>query len=271
MSLCLIDLYKTLKMLSVKCQNKFGNLCYIENPDGDIKYSDLQSNVIWTIENPSSELLEMVESEEHIIETYNGVTYLTTKFAKSKFPTTSNGSACVIRLRDDTGKMWFMLVSDNKHYIQNCCGGSLSESESPSNTMIRELQEELNICVSSDRLKIIGSWGFMNVNPVINLNKENITTLFMIDLNMNDISHLCTTMHEEDYFVINANDLECKLDEVEHIYFVSQDFMKKLDLPEKINNKLFKGHHIDILKIISGVQGNYEYPYLSHFCCSCSF
>ncbi len=266
-------------MLKIVRTNKFGNHCYIEDSNGTVSSESLNNKTIWTIENPSEKLIQLshvanaINSGEQIIKKYNGVTFLTTKFASEKFPSGSgNGAACIVRYTDANDRIWFILVSDNKKYVQNCAGSAdfknsdLGE-ESPLENILRELGEELQLFPNPARIVSLGSWAFRNVNEIINLDTDATTTLFLLDVVENDIKHILPANLSE-FCIVNSKhlNLEKELDEVEYLYFVPQD--KLDDIPEKVNSenpKDFNGHHRGILRIVSGLENNCSYPYLSKF------
>lgn len=259
-------------LLKVVATNKFGDCCYQEDPNGTVLFSSLCDNKIWTIIHPSSELIEKMSGEK-IVQEYNGTMFMTTKFAKSKFPMgTGNGSACVVKYTDNTGKVWYIMVSDNKTYLQICCGSSnkLSdgspEEETPKQTMVRELLEELLITTTEDKLVEIGSFSFRNTNVLINLDAECVTTIFMLEVTEDAVQHLLPPT-AYGLHIVDSEKLSCKLDETQFVYFVPQEDLSTL--PEEINGKRFSNHHRGILNVLSGITFpgdlSVHYPFLSSF------
>lgn len=280
-------------MLAIYKQNAYDDKSYIEYSNGTIDTTDLSPNDFWTIINPSSACVQTLQQRipKCNIRKYADCTFLMSPKAYDKIPPykTGNGSACVISFMYNDIK-WYLMVSDNKPYIQNC-GGMGKPHETPKDTMIRELEEELQLHITPDRINYLGQWSYMYSNDLISIGWEMKTTLFELKLRLTDLYHLGIPTSEklltEEIFTIPITASQSptsqqksptstststsptsttpppKLDEVEYIYVIPET--KLLDAPREINGKKFDNHHRACLHYISNIDCDIDTSYLYSF------
>lgn len=231
-------------MFTIIKRNKYGNDQYAVGgnllPTGDI----------WTIRDPP----QGFEYPDTIKRVYNGVTYLLSPKATDVIPEKESeysGSACLITVND-----CFIMVIDNKPYIQNCQGMKLATEINPVDTMVREIFEELKIVVSPDRLKEIGSWTFNNNIELVDTVMLHKTILFHLECTSHEVAHIVSEFDHSKVIPFISD----KITTVVTVPFSELD-----TLPEKIAGKTFMDHHREILRMFLKMPVKYECRYLKEF------
>lgn len=130
--------------------NKFGDFQY----DGQMLPNEMDINPtkIWTIKNPNQAVIDYFYDFEQ--REYNGVNYILSPKASEVIPYPGqeyNGSACIIYTED-----YFILVADNKPYMQNVQGMKSKDETRPVDTIVREINEEIGLVMEDHRFEIIG-------------------------------------------------------------------------------------------------------------------
>jgi 8-oxo-dGTP pyrophosphatase MutT (NUDIX family) len=232
--------------LTILKRNKFGNPMYgiSQNDNSNDEKTPLPSDNdgVWTILNPNSDIIKLYPDCE--IRQYGSNKLLMSKCASDKIqkPYNHDGAALVISFVYN-GIKYFILVADNKPYLQNVQGGMIDDDKmDPRLCAVRELMEELNITINTDMLTYIGKYGFIYKNDIIGDYAHPATThVFKINLKFEDVQHLI--QHE-----LNPNDTNIqffKLDETEFVVMIPEHLID--NLPNKINGKEFGNHHREIL------------------------
>lgn len=247
--------------------NRFGDKCYIENSIGTFDEKMIMGENFWTIHDPSQECVDYFT--ENLpgcgIRDYNNIPYLLSPTAFEKLPEQkiNQGSACIITFQYK-GIMWYLLVSDNKPYIQNCCGMA-EESETPKQCMIRELKEELAIseAVSEKKITEKGYWSFIYSNELVSASWPVQTTLFHLHLSYFEIAHLITDfeiLSSDVWNSIKINDV----DEIDTIFIIPEHILDEVE--EILNGKTFNNHHRCCLHHLSGIDySEFNISYLNEF------
>lgn len=239
-------------MFEILRKNKYNDICYIENINGNICIETILKDNIWTIENPSFECIEYFKNIKYnfTLREYNNINFMMSEMAAEKIPEHNDklGTSCIISFNINSNK-FYILVDDNKPYIQNC-GGLKKNFETIEECNQREIFEELNLDVKNYEQNKIGHWTYYYENNLINFGWEIKTVLFNIDILFDDIfSSWCNKINDFKNLIENINNDKLIIlpidnnifDEINNIYLIRQDFI--LDSPHIINSKTFYSHH----------------------------
>jgi hypothetical protein len=253
------------KMLSIFKTNQFGNNCYI--PFGDIPLPIDKD--FWTIKNPTSEIIEHYPHNN--VREYNGNKYLLSSKASSVLSPYKDAFGSVGMLRfEHKGKKYFVLLVDNKKYLQNPQGGG-NIGELPCDTIIREVREELDVKIVKEQCKERGDWKFKNYNELVETEFLHTTQLFSIDVSFDQVKHLI--QHElipDNLNIFPIEKYDFKLDETQYVIMISEDYLiyapETIDLGKKEGSisHSFQGHHREVLLRVIG-KTKYEINYLTDF------
>ncbi len=221
-------------MLSIISTNKFGDHCYQVVNSGVIEASKVETlpkkDKVWTIRNPSPSIIEYYSDKDCEIRTYNGVEYLLSIGARKVIPLIQKnyGSAGVLNFVSD-GIRYFVLVADNKTYIQNPQGG-LNTGETDVECVIREIREELGVIVRPDQCVKIGSYGFSSVNKLVGDFKfSSITSVFNVEVSLSQVSHLIgdKVLDVGGLNIFSSEDYDFELDETQFVIIVSEKMVRE--------------------------------------------
>jgi len=237
-------------MLSLIKKNKYGDCQYRISDDGDISEPN---GKIWSIRGATADMMEKYPGS--VIKKYNGVSFLLSAKADEVIPSDKckeyNGCTCIVTVGDS-----FVLMTDNKPYLQNCQGAREEYERDPRDTMARELKEELNIRCDPNRLKVIGYWTFLEEIELVDWELDFKSILFSLECDPFEISH---TTDKFDKFQI----IEYKTDET---VFVAVIPFKELEtIPELIYGKTFANYHREVLRRYLKLSPKYLSNYLKEF------
>jgi hypothetical protein len=241
----------------IKNKNKWRDILYQERYDGN--HDPPANKGIWTIISPSIEVKNLYPTCE--IRTYGDYEYLLSSEASKVIPSIEDagGSAAILTFMV-AGNRYFLCTMDGAKIIKNAQGGA-DYGESRIDCLKREIMEELKIKLKNEQCKEIGYWSFTTSNQIVGTNFINKTNLFLVELEIEQISHLLgdrVLNGTEEMIVISVNEYDFILDETKYVVI----FQTKLinTLPEKfefiVNDKTIKiiwnGHHREALLALLG-------------------
>lgn len=259
-----------------------------EGPFGDIVYEETDGSVIqnqedysskkipfgpvsapsfeegsWLIKNPSNKCKEKYPEAE--IRMYNTSCYLFSKLAVKIPPPNQNGEAVVIEVKIK-GNRYFLMMADNKKYIQNCQGGKNKNDKNEGECILRELKEELNIKCDKTGLIKLGHWSFQFdlLKWLDNYSYLSTTTLFYLNLPYEKVIHLDPRKRlmsdniKEQIIIYDAKlAYSFELDETDFVYFIlvpeGEGKCEMESYPSKIGGKDFNDHHREVLRRLCGL------------------
>jgi len=252
-------------MLSIFKTNQFGQNCYI--PSGDVALPVDED--FWTIKNPTPEIVEHYPS--NCVREYNGTQYLLSSKASAFLSPYKDtvGSAGILCF-EHNDKQYFILMVDNKKYLQNSQGTSII-GETPIDLITRIVKEELNIKVEKEQCKERGGWKFKNYNELVETEFLQTTFLFYINVSFEQVKHLI--QHElvsNNLNIFPVEKYDFKLNDTQYVIMISENYLT--DAPENINLEKkeglilhsFQGHHREVLLRAIG-KTKYEIKYLLDF------
>lgn len=230
-------------------KNRFGDCQYGMSDTGDCSPKG-----IFTIKQPTADLLNKYEGS--VIKTYSGVPYLLSEDAVNMIPdfTDYTGTMCVIRVENT-----FLLVADNKPYIQNCQGSRDKNDPSPVDNILRELYEETKLSPSKDRLKEIGYWVYDNLVELVDTVFECKTIIFLLECSKEEVSHITTDISSVKAINSGIEIYDFKSEEIEFVVTIPADQLD--NLPGTIRGKRCSGH-IELLRHIQGLSPKPNISYL---------
>lgn len=201
------------KFLIVK-KNKFDNPQYIESNDGE--HVQLNTNVFWSIKNPSIELQKYLNENCPNWKIYMcsaGTFALSHKASTAiKSEGFGQGALIILKFKSPVGDIWNLLVADNKIYVQPV-QGSLDENESPVMGIVREAMEEVKIDLSKFTLIPVASYSFTGGNELVDCKWKCMTTCFVAFLQWDMVKHLFPNgLVSNQINIINASKLNLDLD-----------------------------------------------------------
>ena len=249
---------------SVSLTTKFGDNQYILTSDG--KITELDNTKIWTVKvtNPETSDIQSLLSKYpgSILNTYNGVQYIVSEAAVKVIPDMSvkyTGSACIITFLIDQ-RRFVLTMADNKKYLQSCQGMKLPNEDSPIETMIREIYEELKLTVQPQQLTSIGSWSFGGFNPLVETKFSCVTELFHLEIKPEQLKHIVDLSQQsiDDLLVVPYL-------QDETLFVILFEASKIDSLPEVINGKEFQNHHREVIRRYLGLAPKYDVSYLKSF------
>ena len=253
----------------IKNKNKWGDKLYQQKDDGYIEPPDNKD--IWTIWRPSQQVKELYPNNE--IRKYGKDLFLLSSKASKVIPSIEDagGSAAILTFFVN-GKRYFLCTIDSGKMIKNAQGGA-DYGESRIDCLKREIMEELRIELRNEQCKEIGYWIFTTFNQIVNTKFKNKTNLFLVELELEQISHLLGNRilnGTENMSIISVKEYDFELDETKYVVIFPTELIDTL--PEhfeyKIEDKNIKiiwwGHHREALLSLIG-KSKYKTPYLLDF------
>ena len=215
-----------------------------------VNFYDLKKNEYWSIKDPSDNVRYLLQTyfSNHSIYECKGVIFAISpeaaKFFKSE--NTGHGSGIVIEFVDLLNNHWYLLISDDKHYISNV-QGTAECNETFEECLKREVKEETQIDISDIVPVPIASYTFTYRNALVDCEYEVVSQIYYVLLQWDRVTHLFKKeLISGEINIINADelDLKDKLDEVNYIITIPVS-MNMEDVPEKFDtiqvNKTIKG------------------------------
>lgn len=224
--------------LKVVKVNAFGSIQYVEcDPshaaDPDKFFRDLDPKGYWSIKAPSDRL----KAAASVVYTCSSGTFvLSEKLVEVVKPEGfGQGISVMIRSCDEDGRTWFIMVADNKHYLQNVSGGA-DIGESPEDAAKREVMEELGVDLKEWDFVEIAKWSYMGGSDLVDCHWPCITTAFLTNIPWTTVKYLFTTtdgvytLNPNSLNVVNTKSLPFTVDETEQIFAFTEDYM--VQIPE---------------------------------------
>ena len=253
----------------IKDKNKWRDILYQEKEDG--KHDPPDNKGIWTIISPSIQVKNLYPNCQ--VRKYGVHEYLLSTEASKVIPSIEDagGSAAILTFFVD-GKRYFLCTMDGGKTIKNAQGGA-DYGESRIDCLKREIMEELRIELRNEQCREIGHWSFTTSNQIIDTKFRNKTNLFLVELEIEQISHLLGDRilnGTEDMIVISTNEYDFVLDETKYVVIFPTKLISIL--PEKfefiVNDKTIKivwnGHHREALLALLG-KSKFKTQYLLEF------
>jgi len=253
----------------IKDKNKWRDILYQEKEDG--KYEPPTNKGIWTIISPSIDVRNLYPECE--IRTYGDNEYLLSTEASKVIPSIEDagGSAAILTFIV-AGNRYFLCTMDGGKTIKNAQGGA-DYGESRIDCLKREIMEELRIELRNEQCREIGHWTFSSYNQLVGTKFKNKTNLFLVELEIEQISHLLgdrVLNGTEVMIVISVNEYDFVLDETKYVVIFPIKLISTL--PEKfefiVNDKTIKitwnGHHREALLALFG-KSKFKTQYLLEF------
>jgi dsRNA-specific ribonuclease/8-oxo-dGTP pyrophosphatase MutT (NUDIX family) len=227
-----------------------------------IPISSLKSNEYWSIKEPSDSIRNIVDELHPKSSIYqcNGINFLISPVASQFYKPENSGygSGIVIEFIDKNAEKWFLLISDDKHYIANVQGCSEGK-ETYEECIKREVFEETAIDLKNITPIPIARYGFVYKNALVDCEYEVKSEMFFVQLPYSKVSHLFPNgLKSNQINIVDVNTLPFLLDEVKYIIAIPAS-MNMDSVPEKFEE-------IQISKNIKGnlTQVPVEYPKKSH-------
>ncbi len=237
-------------MFSLVKKNKFGDCQYRVSGDGNVGEPN---GKIWSIKDATADMVEKYPGS--VIRKYNGVSFLLSPKVAEVTPVDTfkeyTGCVCILTVGDS-----FVLLADNKPYLQNCQGSKEEYENCPRDTMARELKEELGISCDPAHFKQIGHWTFLNKIELVDWELHSKSVVYSLECNPSELLHITDKF---DSFQI----IEYKSNETEFV--VTIPFGELGTIPEVIKGKKFANHHREALHRYLGLSPKYPTDYLKEF------
>jgi hypothetical protein len=253
----------------IKNKNKWGDISYQQKDDGYIEPPDNKD--IWTIWRPSIHVKNLYPNNE--IRKYGKDLFLLSSKASKIIPSVEDagGSAAILTFFVN-GKRYFLCTIDGGKMIKNNQGG-VDYGESRIDCLKREIMEELRIELRNEQCKEIGYWIFTSFNQIVNTKFKNKTNLFLVELELEQISHLLgdrVINGTEKMIIISTKEYKFELDETKYVVIFPTETIDTF--PEntvyKVQKKNIKikwnGHHREALLRLFG-KSRFKTSYLLDF------
>lgn len=192
------------------------------------------------------------------------------------------GAVARICFKDPFGKTRFLVVADNKTYIQSPQGG-VELGEEPEDGAKREALEEVRIDLSDTKLIPIARYSFPGGNELIDCTWPCSTHVFAAYLQWEEVKHLFPSgLVDNEYSLTIVSDLPDEYSEIEQIFSIPCN--KISEFPESFNefqkktvrngqmmmiplefNKI--GHHRQFLEKLSTTEEFIKPSYLTELVC----
>lgn len=274
-----VPLFKILRV------NNYGDRCYGEWDSRD-ECEPLPPPVnrdgVWVIENPSMRCLRyyLKNDPKCQLRLYQDIPFLMNSGAQKSVPVQNRickSAACVVRF-EAFGRRFYVLLIDDKQYVQNPQGGA-NAGETGAMTAAREIHEELKIIVDPNEIKPIGNWSVKRQMQLVNCKIEVRSELFLLDATFSQVAHLIppdvenTLKDTRNVVIVPVDRYQFKLDETEYVLFVPEDCIDHVDefftLPKRDSGDVryynFRGHHREILHRLSKSKRRFFTKYLDSF------
>jgi 8-oxo-dGTP pyrophosphatase MutT (NUDIX family) len=158
-----------------------------------LNFYDLKANAYWAIKDPSDNvryLLQTYFSKHSIYECKGDVFAISPEAAKFFKPeNTGHGSGVVIEFIDLYDDHWYLLISDDKHYISNV-QGTAEGNETFEECIKREVKEETQIDISDIEPVPIASYTFTYRNALVDCEYEVVSQIYYVLLPWDRVKHL---------------------------------------------------------------------------------
>jgi hypothetical protein len=252
-------------MLSISTINKYNDPQFIEDINGTYQYPT-NVNTVWTIKNPSKECQTWYKKNCSDIELrkYADDLYLMSKAASEKIKPEGNndGEVCVIEFTYDNDN-YYLFTIDNKPYIQNVQGCKEPFDIALGDCIIRELQEEIGLYTTKDKLRQIGYWSFMEINTIVNKNALSESKVFYLYTHFENVKQLFPKNLENDKVnIVDVKDIGLKLNETIYILAIPKSIINVV--PSIIGKNTFCNHHRECIHRLNGTK-KFNVDYLCSF------
>ena len=223
-------------------QNKFGGkqyVCTYKKTQDTISIESLLSYESWSIKSPN--LLVIKSLDKHhpgwgkYTNSKHDIFALSPRAAATFYIGYGQATATRVCFKDPFGKSRFIVVSDNKHHMQNIQGGTKS-GEAPFMACKRQVLEKINVDLKKQHFVPIGGYSYLIDNALIEDSWQCLTFVFAIYLNWDNVKHLFPNgLVENEYSVTIISDLldKNKYYPVEQIFSIPCDTI--LDFPESLD------------------------------------
>jgi 8-oxo-dGTP pyrophosphatase MutT (NUDIX family) len=255
----------------IKNKNKWGDILYQQNDEGNIEPPEDKG--IWTIWRPSLQVKNLY-SNCKVRKYGKDVFLLSTEASKIIQSVEDAGGSAAILTFFINGKRYFLCTIDalKKKMIKNAQGGA-DYGESRIDCLKREIMEELKIDLKNEQCKEIGHWIFKSFNKIVNTEFKNKTNLFLIELELEQISHLLNGRimnGTEEMIIISTKEYKFELDETKYVVIFPTETIDTF--PENTVYKVqeenikieWNGHHREALLRLFG-KSRFKTSYLLDF------
>lgn len=245
--------------------NDYGDPVYVEDPKdgGPVK---LKTEGMWYVQKPSEScanyLINTFECEVH---SFNGIKYALSREASDR-ATLPGGSACLVEFSLH-GEDYFLLVLDDRDYIQVCQGSMDREDDGDFRvTALRELEEELGIVAGFEELVPVGFWSFISHNILLNCDLKKETQVFHLYINSDRVSHIFENefLHGDRVTFIPSSKISKNLHETEYVVVIPRWLIETNPRPSKysilrtkagtMESVSLHGHNLELLRRRIGLE-----------------
>lgn len=265
--------------LSILKTNKFQDAQYVEDENGSLI---LDPKGFWTIKNPSDSMKKWILENipGSTVYTCSSGQYILSPKASNVIKREGEGCGCAIRLRfsDSNGRKWCLMMADNKPYAQHV-QGSMNESESEEECIIREAKEETGIDLSNKSLVRWAKYSFLGGNELVDCFWPVTTTVFFAMLEWKEVSHLFPNgLIDNKINIVDAKEYKFQLDETRYILAIPEHsetvFPSKIEeirVTKQVNGKTvdfpleFGGHHRALFDCFDSSIPTPKFPFLHSF------
>lgn len=204
--------------------NKYGDPQYIEDENETIT---INKEGFWSIKNPSSKMKELCNTfiNGSILYTCSSGEYIISPKSSKVIKKEGEGLCCSIRLRfkDTNGKLWCLMVCDNKHYLRHLTG-VINNDKTNRDCIIRVSNEQLRIDMINKPLIKWAEFSFLENHDLVDCSWIIKNIVFFTQLEWKDVSHLFTNHHliDNKINIINTKEYGFVLDETEYIVCIPE-------------------------------------------------
>lgn len=243
---------------SVVATNQYGNCCYTPDIKGTITLDEISEQDFYTIKNPDDLTIDGA-----IKRRYNGVEYLLSAKASSVIGEDGSGGGALVAVKFGD---YYVLVADNKFYWMPC-GGGMEDGETPKQTALRELNEELRITgITENQLQLMGTMAYQFKNSLVeDASWAKITYMYYLELDFDKGKHLIPNGKELDNInIFSAAEYDFELDEQEMVMIIKSGHISEVETT--VNGKSFDGHHRKTMLILDKAEHDHINPsYLLYY------
>ncbi len=267
-----------MNQISIIATNKYSDHCYRITGKAPSNYTNFpKPKDFWTIQNPPAFVINYYKSFESQglkcqLRDYFGKSYLLSPSASKIISTNTKcfGATGVLSFIKD-GTRYFIMMVDNKKYLQNPQGGR-EQGETALTNVKREINEELSVVVTDDQCTLAGDWKFSSFNKLIGNTRFDVSNnFFYVDVELSQVQHLITKeLLVDQPNVFPTTEYDFTLDETKYVIIVSEQVVighgHKLIIQDGDSTVSYdwNGHHREIMLRRLG-KTRYTIRYLESF------
>lgn len=231
-------------LLRIVETDEYGSRVYVEDRvNGTVPVSSLEDDECWSIRDPPAGVLFLGLGHRKV---FNGTPYIVSSKALSFLPNPDDGFGAVVVMsfiHPSTKVEYYILTSDRKPYWMNC-GGRGEAGETPKETVVREVTQQLSVDLSTNHLDLVDEVQMEYHTVLVDTYWTGTMFVFYTFVAFSQVEHLFRTPIDPslDYLVFEGGEGG---EGGKRILLVRGDCLDTV--PSQISGKTFSGYHRKVL------------------------